>query len=368
MADDLSSRSLFLTVLETVLIIVFNVLSLTGNTLVCLSVYRNTRLRTTTNLYIVALAVSDLLSAVFVMPLATGVLISGRWPFGETVCQMQAFFTAFVVYVTPVTMGLTALNRYVRICKTDRQFKRVFSQRNSCIFLMSAWAIVALHILIPRLAGLQESRFVPGYATCLNETISKPGRIASYFVAIGLFVILPLSVTIFGYRKVFKKIREHNMGTAQAFQSQPGHTAVSSHEIRISRSLLIIVFAFMLCWTPAWIITILTRLRVVENMPRNVELLCAFCLNLSNAINPFIYAGMNPMFRNEFRSILRCESGSVSPAHSPIRQMSNKRPNTFFSRANSADAENNNNQAAPAHENRAHRDDGSQINVGIELK
>ena len=91
MADELSSRSVFLTVLEAGSLIVLNVLSLLGNILVCISVYRNTRLRTTTNLYIIALAVSDLLSAIFVILLSTGVLILSRWPFGQTLCQINHF-------------------------------------------------------------------------------------------------------------------------------------------------------------------------------------------------------------------------------------------------------------------------------------
>ena len=139
--------------------ILLNVLSLSGNVLVCISVYRNTRLRTTTNLYIVALAVSDLLSAIFVMPLASGVLISGRWPFGETLCQMHAFVTQFVVYVSPVTMGLTAINRYVTICKSDQQYKRLSSPWKSRISLASAWMVIACYILFTRLTGLQEFHF-----------------------------------------------------------------------------------------------------------------------------------------------------------------------------------------------------------------
>ena len=309
MADDLSSRSMFMTVLEAGLMIVFNILSLFGNILVCISVYRNTRLRTTSNLYIIALALSDLLSAIFVMPLATGVLISGGWPFSETICQMHAFFSVFVVYISPVTMGLTALNRYVRICKSDLLYKKLFSRRNSLILLAFAWTFIATYILIIRLAGFQKVRFVPGYAACLNDHLSELGRSVHYVIVIGLFVILPLAVTILSYRKVFRKIRQHNIEVAQDLQRQAGNLPVNSHEIRICRSLFVIVFAFMLCWLPAWIITILKRLHIVAKIPRNVELLCAFCLSLSNTINPFIYAGMNPMFRKEFFVILRCQSG-----------------------------------------------------------
>ena len=81
----------------------------------CIDVYRNARLRTSTNLYIISLAISDIINAVIVMPFIVGVLITGKWPFGEAVCDFHAFFTLFSVYVSPTTMGLTAFNRYVRI-------------------------------------------------------------------------------------------------------------------------------------------------------------------------------------------------------------------------------------------------------------
>ena len=286
------------------MMILLNIVSLLGNMLVCISVYRNTRLRTTTNVYIVALAISDLLSATFVMPIAAGVLISGRWPFGEALCQMHAFFSLFTVYILPVTMGFTAVNRYVRICKSEQQYKRLFSKSKSRITLVCAWALVTSYIWIMRLAGLQDYYFDPGYAACLHEHLNNSARIIHYFVVIGLFFVLPLAITVFSYRKVLKKIQEHNMVSALALQRQDRDTTVSRHEICLSRSLFAVVFAFMLCWIPSWIITILTRFSVIGTMPRSVQLLCAFSVNLSNTINPFIYAGMNPLFRREFRRII----------------------------------------------------------------
>ncbi|XP_078374295.1 melatonin receptor type 1A-like [Oculina patagonica] len=323
MADEISSRSSFLTVVEASSMILLNVLSLSGNVLVCISVCRNTRLRTTTNLYIVALAISDLLSAIFVMPLTSGVLITGRWPFGETLCQMHAFITQFVVYVSPVTMGLTAINRYVRICKSDQQYKRFFSPWKSRISLASAWMLIACYILITRLTGLQEYYFVPGYAACMNKHLSEISKIVHYLLIIVLFLLLPLIVTIISYRRVSKKIRAHNMEMAQAIRGQRGNKRmVSTHEIRISKSLFIVVFAFMLCWIPTWLIVILTRFHVVASI---IQLLCSFLVNLSNTINPFIYAGMNPLFRREFRRLLLCKATE----RIENTQASTQRPNKF---------------------------------------
>ena len=319
-----------MTVLEASFMILLNIVSLLGNTLVCISVYRNVRLRTTTNVYIFALAISDLLSAIFVMPLAAGVLISGRWPFGEALCQMHAFFSLFVVYISPVTMGFTAANRYARMCKSEQQYKRFFSKWKSPITLASAWAFVTSYICVTRFAGLQGFNFTPGYAACLNEHLNSIARIIHYFVVIGLFFTLPLAITIYSYRKVFKKIKEHNTVSLRALERQDGKTTVSRHEIRLSRSLFAVVFAFMLCWIPSWIITILTRFNITGTMPRNVQLLCAFLLNLSNTINPFIYAGMNPTFRREFRRILSCNPGEkVEDAQEASTADTKQRSNTL---------------------------------------
>ena len=317
MEVELGARSLFFTIFESTSTILLNVISLLGNILVCISVYRNTRLRTSTNLYIVALAISDLLSAIFVMPFAAGVLISGKWPFGRVVCQMIAFFGPYLLYVSPVTMGFTAVNRYVRICRSNQEYKRFFSPRKSFISLASSWILIACYILITRFTGLQGVYFEPGYAVCLNQHLNKLATIIHYVFVLGLFFILPLVLTIFSYRMVLRKIQEHNAVLARSIENQEVHFAsVTTHEIRISRSLFVVVFAFMLCWTPVWLITILTRLSIVDAMPRNIQLLCTFFLNLSNTVNPFIYAGMNPLFRSEFRRILYCR-----PREPDIRQV-----------------------------------------------
>lgn len=316
MADDLSSRSHFLVAVEVFCLIVLNVLSLMGNMLVCISVYQNKRLRTSTNLYIIALAVSDLLSAVMVMPFGIGVLITGKWIYGEAICQLHAFFSLFVIYISPVTMGLTAVNRYVRICKSDQKYQRMFSVKRSRIFLATVWTVVACFTFIPRSAGVQAYAFVPGYAQCSIAHLSETGKLVHYLIVVTFFFLTPLIAAIISYIKVSRKISQHNTTIAVTIQdsAQQNNTqaggkkgGISVHEIKLSKSLFAVVFAFMMCWIPFWIIVILRRFRLVAVMPRSVELLCMFLLYLSNTINPFIYAGMNPVFRREFRKILTCE-------------------------------------------------------------
>ena len=297
MADSLSSRSSFLITVEVTSLVILNVFSLTGNILVCMSVYKNVRLRTTTNLYIIALAVTDLLSAIFVMPIGIGVLITGEWMFGEAICQLHAFFSLFVIFTSPVTMGLTAVNRYVRICRSTQQYDRLFSAKKSLLLLAIVWFSVVCYAAVPRLAGLQAYEFVPGYAQCTVAHLSETGKTIHYCIVLIFFFLTPLIATLFSYIRVAKVIRQHNINAS---------SSISSNEIKISKSLFAVVFAFMICWIPFWIIVVLRRFKLVATMPRSVELLCLFFFYLSNAINPFIYAGMNPVFRKEFRNLLCC--------------------------------------------------------------
>lgn len=53
-----------------------------GNGLVCLAVAKNTRMRTTQNLYIVNLAISDLLLCFFTIPFSLVEIATKFWPYG----------------------------------------------------------------------------------------------------------------------------------------------------------------------------------------------------------------------------------------------------------------------------------------------
>ncbi|KAJ7389144.1 hypothetical protein OS493_033229 [Desmophyllum pertusum] len=314
MANDLGSRSLTLVILEGSFLVVLNIFSLIGNVLVCLSVYRNPRLRISTNLYIIALAISDLLSAVFVMPLAEIILFSGKWPFGETICQFHAFISLFVIYVSPATMSLTAINRYVRICRSTTSYKKIFSRRKSRFWLAFVWFFVACYIGVPRLANWQGFEFVPGYAQCSIKHLGENAKLIHYAIVLTLFLVISLIATAFCYTKVLKKIRQHNLAFLPS--RRRNEARISVQEIKLSRSLFIVVFTFLSCWVPLWVIVILRRF-LVAHIPRNVELLGMFFLYISNTINPAIYAGMNSVFRSEFHRIITCTpSGLVTASES----------------------------------------------------
>lgn len=298
--------------LEVVICLVINITSLVGNIVLCIAVYKNNRLRTNTNLYITALAVADLMSAAIVMPLTSALLISGEWILGSFLCSIQAFTMNFVLYVSPTTMALTAFNRYIRIVKPNK-YRTIFSKRRSALMLGGAWAFVACYVAVPKLTGLQDYGFIPGYALCHVIHLSEAGAIAHYSSVITLFLLTPLMAAIVCYYKVFKTIRQHNLDIVPNLQVSHALGRITVQEVKISKSLFVVALAFIMCWVPAWAVAIVFRFRLVSTIPRGVQLFCSLSIYTSCAVNPFIYAGMNRSFRQEVKTIMRCRS-HVSPA------------------------------------------------------
>lgn len=312
MYPELEGRPLALNILEPAILLVMAILCLIGNILICVAVYRNPRLRTSTNLFVIALAISDFLNSSIVMSLAVGVLITGKWPYGEIICNVHAFFTLFSVYVSPTTMGLAAFNRYIRIVKSTR-YRSLFTPLLSIMYIAAVWLLVAGYVSIPKLAGLTGYGFIPGYAVCTIIHPTDAVKIAHYSIVVSLFLILTFSVSIVSYYKVFKTINQHNFNMATTVQNVQHEGRITVREIKITKSLAIIVLAFGLCWIPFWIIAVIQRF-TSSVVPRSVQLLCTFLLFFSSTINPFIYAGTNEAFRAEFRRALLCRKNErISP-------------------------------------------------------
>lgn len=105
---------------ETVLFSVTNVVAIFGNPLTCYAVYRKHRLRTLRNMFIIALAIADILMSICGTPFAVANLYHGRWIFVKTFCRFHSYTLVAVPVVSLNTMGIIALSRYFRVVKPQK--------------------------------------------------------------------------------------------------------------------------------------------------------------------------------------------------------------------------------------------------------
>lgn len=300
---------------ESMIFLIIDLLAFTGNLLVCLAMYRNPRLRTTTNIYITALALSDIGSSLIVQPMTVGTLMTGQWVADYEGCKIHGFFNLFFGYVSIQTMALTAVNRYFRVVKA-KYYKKIFGTKKSIIYIVALWGCMSVIVWLPPTANLSMYMFFSDNAVCAQ--VSLTSEVASVVFEAIFFNVLPLSIIIFSYYNVSKTIRQHNASVATTLHSNQGgsgggSSSLSVEEIRITRTLFALVVAFVLCTFPAYTIFGLLRLQVakLESVPRPLSLTANALIFISSAINPFLYGVMNKPFRQEFKEILMCKWNNV---------------------------------------------------------
>ena len=309
MTYELPTRSLTLVVLESTICLALNIGSLVGNAMLCLAVCRNPRLRSTTNLYIIALSVGDLMCAVLEMPLTFWTLAVGKWVFGNGACQLHGIVDVFSTYSPPATMALTAFNRYIRIVRADH-YRKIFSPWRSKVWLFCVWFSLAGYLLIARVTNWQRYDFVVGFAACSVEHYTENRKLIHYCFVVSLYFGVSFLVAIFSYYNVFQAIRKHHLQVAARLYSASTTSTsqtlrVSVQEIKATKTIAFVTLGFTLCWIPMWGLSLTNRFSS-SPVPRIIPLLVNFFVFLSTSINPIVYAATNTGFRQEFRKMVLC--------------------------------------------------------------
>ncbi|XP_051757442.1 dopamine receptor D4b [Ctenopharyngodon idella] len=124
-----------------------------GNVLVCLSVYKEKALKTTTNYFIVSLAVADLLLAVLVLPLFVYAEFQGGvWSLDVALCD--GLMTMDVMLCTASIFNLCAISvdRFIAV-SIPLNYNRKHVDYRQMILLSATW-LLALAVASPVIFGI----------------------------------------------------------------------------------------------------------------------------------------------------------------------------------------------------------------------
>ena len=288
------------------LALVGNVIAIVGNSLLCLTIYRSSGLRTPTNVFIVALAIIGLLFAVFIWPSITVTLFAGgQWIFGQHFCNFQAFTTLFIEFATLHTIALTAFNRFCRMTKPHLYTKIFPSKQRSSVILVLTWAIQFAFISAFSFPSFSKYEFSARRVICVLVFDSPSGDIIYCITKTAFYFGVTFVVVVYCYSKVFWNIREHARKVSSTFSR--ARERVNVEEIKITRAVFGVVMFFLICWIPEYIISMIIRLQPNHLHPI-VDRIVVFFLFLSSSLTPWVYTVTNREFRAEFKRLLTCKT------------------------------------------------------------
>ena len=298
LSEQLALRTDALVWSETVVLAAINVVAIFGNLLTCNAVYRNQRLRTLPNVFVIALCVSDILMSTFCMPFTVVTLFYGRWVFDEKFCRFDGFAALTFALASLQTMGLIAVSRYFCVVKPEK-YAVLFKKQRALLYIATVWCVALVGSVPPFFMKNAGFEFQPGKAMCLYTF----ERSIAYAIFLGfVYIAAPLTIIKICYAKVFYSVSRSNR--VFSLQNNLHQLRANVEEAKVTKSLAAVVVGYTCCWLPIGVMDYIDVAQGKPTFPRQAYLTYGFLIYLSSTINPFIYGGTNKQFRREYKAIL----------------------------------------------------------------
>ncbi|KAM9341888.1 nociceptin receptor [Pholidichthys leucotaenia] len=269
------------------------IIGLVGNFLVMYVIIRYTKMKTATNIYIFNLALADSLFLATLPFQGTDVFL-GFWPFGNILCKTVIVIDYYNMFTSTFTLTVMSMDRYVAVChpvkaldmRTPHKAKVV----NVCVWVLaSAFGVPAM-----MMGNVEEDHNGVECIVVLPEPRSHWDPVFGICIFLFSFLI-PVAIISICYSQMVKRLR--------SVRILSGSKEKDRNMRRITRMVLVVVAAFVICWTPVQIMVLAQSLGFNLSSLSTVVLM-HFCIVLgyvNSSLNPVLYAFLDENFKRCFR-------------------------------------------------------------------
>ncbi|XP_075327213.1 D(4) dopamine receptor-like [Odontesthes bonariensis] len=161
-----------------------------GNLLVCLSVFTEKALKTTTNYFIVSLAVADLMLAVLVLPLFVySEFQDGVWTLNTTICDFLMTMDVMLCTASIFNLCAISIDRFIAVL-IPLNYNRKHVDLRQTVLLSATW-ILAMAVASPIMFGINN---IPGRdpSQCKLENTDYViySSVCSFFIPCPIMLLL----------------------------------------------------------------------------------------------------------------------------------------------------------------------------------
>lgn len=281
-------------------------LSFIGNSIIIAIIYKNAnhRMRTASNLFILNMAVSNLLFTVWNVPFSLKALVNDHeWKiggnFGLFVCKFCVFSWFFSELVSTGSLSGIAMDRFILVYYPT---KNLVTKKISALSITLSW-IIATAFSSPLFVYTKTLQYKNKLYCFMN--LGSEGVFETFtIVTFTLFIATPLlTVTVLYFAIMVKLLGQKPVGENVNNQRLERKR---KENYRICLMLLTLVFLFALCVLPYWTIYLYCFVNSKNSSVcsrRHFEI--TFLLTFLNAAaNPYIYILCSQTFLNGAKNLL----------------------------------------------------------------
>ncbi|XP_069125753.1 RYamide receptor-like [Argopecten irradians] len=276
-----------------------------GNSMICYTTYRIRSFRTVTNLFIVSLAITDIVMTIVCVPFTIlSNLFFHYWPFWGFLCPVVGFVQMSSVLVRSFMLVAMTCDMYYAAKKPLKPRLSTYKAKLLFVLMCALSCLISLPTSI--YSRIEYLPFEPGSQGLCVEKWSDDYIRGIYGVCIMMLqYFIPLIFMVFTYVHIGIIIWIKRT-PGEAFNQRDERQASSKR--KTIKMIIVVVIAYLLSWLPLHVITVVGDLdqSIFNSQCVHMLWLISHWLAFSNSgVNPVIYYWMNSKFRQNVLYCLR---------------------------------------------------------------
>uniref|UniRef100_A0A674CUP6 Melatonin receptor 1A n=1 Tax=Salmo trutta TaxID=8032 RepID=A0A674CUP6_SALTR len=272
------------------------VVDILGNLLVIISVYRNKKLRNAGNVFVVSLAVADLVVAFYPYPLVLSSIFNNGWNLGFIHCQVSGFLMGLSVIGSIFNITGIAINRYCYICHSLK-YHKLYSDKNSLCYVLLIWLLTVVALVPNFFVG--SLQYDPRVYSCTFVQSAN----SAYTIAVVFFhFILPIMIVTYCYLRIWILVIQVRRRVKPEFRPR-----LTPHDVRNFVTMFVVFVLFAVCWAPLNFIGLAVAVNpaaVIPMIPEWLFVFSYFMAYFNSCLNAIVYGLLNQNFRREYKRIV----------------------------------------------------------------
>lgn len=278
------------------------VVTIVGNTLVFIAVYRYQNLRTIPNLIILNLNIADFLFNIIVIPINIflNVRANAETSKNGTFCHIAGIGAVLFGNSSIITLAFVSIERYMATNHPVRH-RNMFHAKLIKITVFFIWLSSAFMSALPY--ATSKYAYMKSFFHCgVDWAEDLPTTIVFAVVVLSSLITLAFC-NIYTLRATTKRPR---VGASNSNASQNYASIRLQRERRILVILIAMIATSFLCLTPYCVAMLYLAIRQ-SGLPRIFMGITMMLPAVNSACNPIIYEVLNRNFRKAFADIIRCK-------------------------------------------------------------
>ena len=283
------------------------VVGLVGNCMVVGVIISKRKMRTTVNLLLLNLALSDLTFLIVCVPFVTYHYAADNWNMGDIICKLSQFLLYVTVYVTVYTLILIAAVRFFTIVYPTASM-RIRTKRNICVSIGAIWAIMLIaNVPILLIYRVKKITYTTQFGESVYRYCGMEDKETGQLLFLTFFIltyVLPLSIITTFYFLIMKFLHKSNRNNSLRVSSR-SHGSRGERTSHATRILMNVCLVFGLSWLPlhAHLLVVYFGKQPDHRIYEVYRVLCHVMAYANSSMNPIVYNYVSKDFRKSFKEL-----------------------------------------------------------------